>query len=133
MQLPLDARYEAKLVTDPEYRQRVMTDIELEVRGAFQLSLFNKIKHTYSKSLKCSNSQGRIQDLIRGGPQIVTGLKLPFWGLSFVEFLVLGPHFWWSGGGPGPPLDPPLTLKTQTQTYNPILFSFYAVMVVHSI
>ena len=48
-----------------------------------------------------------------GGPQIVTGLKLPFWGLSFVEFLVLGPHFWWSGGDPGPrgpPLDPPLLL-----------------------
>ena len=47
----------------------------------------------------------------QGGPQIKTGLKLPFWGLSFVEFLVLGPHFWWSGGGPGPrgpPLDPPL-------------------------
>ena len=22
----------------------------------------------------------------QGGPQIVTGLKLPFWGLSFVEF-----------------------------------------------
>ena len=42
-----------------------------------------------------------------GGPQIVTGLKLPFWGLSFVEFLVLGPHFWWSGGGPGPPGPPP--------------------------
>ena len=57
--------------------------------------------------LTMTKNQGRIQDLIRGGPQIVTGLKLPFWGLSFVEFLVLGPHFWWSGGGPGPWGPPP--------------------------
>ena len=37
-------------------------------------------------------AQGRIQDLIRGGPQIMTGLKLPFWGLSFgagASFLVV--------------------------------------------
>ena len=33
------------------------------------------------------------------------GLKLPFWGLNFCRILVLGPHFWWSGG-PGP-WDPP--------------------------
>ena len=39
----------------------------------------------------------------QGGPQIVTGLKLPFWGLSFGA----GPHFG-GQGGPGPPLDPPL-------------------------
>ena len=45
--------------------------------------------------------------MIRGGPQIVTGLKLPFWGLSFgagASFLVVR-------GGPdprGPPLDLPL-------------------------
>ena len=36
------------------------------------------------------STQGRIQDLIRGGAQIVTGLKLPFWGLSFVEFWCWG-------------------------------------------
>ena len=55
--------------------------------------------------------QGRIQDLIRGAPQIVTGLKLPFWGLSFVEFWCWGLIFGGRGGGPGPPgppLDPPL-------------------------
>ena len=41
----------------------------------------------------------------RGGPQIVTGLKLPFWGLSFVEFWCWGLIF---GGqeGPGPPGPP---------------------------
>ena len=57
--------------------------------------------------------QGRIQDLIGGGgvAQIVTGLKLPFWGLSFVEFWCWGLIFGGQGGGPGPPgppLDPPL-------------------------
>ena len=50
-------------------------------------------------------SQGRIQDLIRGGAQIVTGLKLPFWGLSFVEFWCWGLIFGGQGGAraPGPP------------------------------
>ena len=43
-----------------------------------------------------------------GGAQIVTGLKLPFWGLSFVEFWCWGLIFWWSGGGgPGPRAPPP--------------------------
>ena len=36
-----------------------------------------------------------------GGPQIVTGLKLPFWGLSFVEFWCWGLIFG-GQGGPGP-------------------------------
>ena len=48
-----------------------------------------------------------------GGPQIVTGLKLPFWGLSFVEFWCWGLIFGGQGGGPGPrgpPLDPPLIM-----------------------
>ena len=48
-----------------------------------------------------------------GGAQIVTGLKLPFWGLSFVEFWCWGLIFGGQGGGagpPGPPLDPPLYL-----------------------
>ena len=51
--------------------------------------------------------QGRIQDLIGGGAQIVTGLKLPFWGLSFVEFWCWGLIFGGQGGGgPGPPAPP---------------------------
>ena len=37
----------------------------------------------------------------QGGPQIVTGLKLPFWGLSFVEFWCWGLIFGGRGGGPG--------------------------------
>ena len=45
----------------------------------------------------------------QGGPQIVTGLKLPVWGLSFVEFWCWGLIFG-GQGGPGPPAppDPPL-------------------------
>ena len=47
-----------------------------------------------------------------GGAQIVTGLKLPFWGLNFVEFWCWGLIFG-DQGGPGPPLDPPLTCTNQ--------------------
>ena len=47
----------------------------------------------------------------QGGAQIVTGLKLPFWGLSFVEFwcwgLIFGGRGAWT---PGAPLDLPLSL-----------------------
>ena len=50
--------------------------------------------------------QGRIQDLIRGGPQIVTGLKLPFWGLSFVEFWCWGLIFGGQGGARAPGAPP---------------------------
>ena len=56
-----------------------------------------------------------------GGPQIVTGLKLPFWGLSFVEFWCWGLIFGGQGGGPGPqgpPLDPPLHVKSVRLRYS---------------
>ena len=43
-----------------------------------------------------------------GGAQIVTSLKLPFWGLSFVEFWCWGLIF----GGRGAHLDPPLHVGT---------------------
>ena len=41
---------------------------------------------------------------------IILGPKTAILGPQFCRILVLGPHFWWSGGGrpPGPPLDPPL-------------------------
>ena len=41
-----------------------------------------------------------------GFDQIVTGLKLPFWGLSFVEFWCWGLIFGGQGGGPGPRVPP---------------------------
>ena len=42
--------------------------------------------------------------------KIILGPKTAILGPQFCTILVLGPHFWWSGG-PGPlglPLDPPL-------------------------
>ena len=41
---------------------------------------------------------------------IILGPKTAILGPQFCRILVLGPHFWWSGGPgpPGPPLDPPL-------------------------
>ena len=52
----------------------------------------------------------------QGGGQIVTGLKLPFWGLSFLEFWCWGLIFGGQGGARAPPLDPPLlrTLSLET-------------------
>ena len=41
---------------------------------------------------------------------IILGPKTAILGHQFCRILVLGPHFWWSGGAraPGPPPDPPL-------------------------
>ena len=41
---------------------------------------------------------------------IILGPKTAILGPQFCRILVLGPHFWWSGGPgpPGLPLDPPL-------------------------
>ena len=41
-----------------------------------------------------------------GGAQIVTGLKLPFWGLSFVEFWCWGLIFGGQGGARAPGAPP---------------------------
>ena len=43
---------------------------------------------------------------------IILGPKTAILGPQFCRILVLGPHFWWSGGAwaPGAPLDPPLGL-----------------------
>ena len=51
-----------------------------------------------------------------GGVQIVTGLKLPFWGLSFVEFWCWGLIIGGQGGpGPrGPPWIRPCNYRTYT-------------------
>ena len=43
---------------------------------------------------------------------IILGPKTAILGPQFCRILVLGPHFWWSGGARAPgahPLDPPLT------------------------
>ena len=43
---------------------------------------------------------------------IILGPKTAILGPKFCRIVVLGPHFWWSGGPgpPGPPLDPPLII-----------------------
>ena len=40
------------------------------------------------------------------------GPKTAILGPQFCRILVLGPHFWWSRAGPGPPppLDPPMDI-----------------------
>ena len=38
---------------------------------------------------------------------IILGPKTAILGPQFCRILVLGPHFWWSGGGPGPRGPPP--------------------------
>ena len=52
-------------------------------------------------------SEGRLKFLKK---MIILGPKTAILGPQFCRILVLGPHFWGSGGpGPlGPPLDPPL-------------------------
>ena len=51
--------------------------------------------------------QGRIQDLIRGGggPDHDRP-KTAILGPQFCRILVLGPHFWWSGGARAPGAPP---------------------------
>ena len=66
-------------------------------------------------------SQGRIQDFIRGGAPDCDRPKTAILGPQFCRILVLGPHFWWSGGGaraPRAPLDPPLSLLAITKLPN---------------
>ena len=46
---------------------------------------------------------------------IILGPKTAILGPQFCRILVLGPHFWWSGG-PGAPLDPPLKLHHPVHT-----------------
>ena len=48
---------------------------------------------------------------------IILGPKTAILGPQFCRILVLGPHFWWSGGGPGPraPPDPPLVVSQFNQ------------------
>ena len=41
---------------------------------------------------------------------IISGPKTAILEPQFCRILVLEPHFWWSRGGRGPPLDSPLTL-----------------------
>ena len=59
------------------------------------------LSSTFSQSISAGADPGFDQ----GGAPDVTGLKLPFWGLSFVEFWCWGLIFGGQGGAgrPGPP------------------------------
>ena len=48
---------------------------------------------------------------------ITLGPKTASLGPQFCRILVLGPHFWWSGGARGPPLDPPLLFMQLLKKY----------------
>ena len=56
---------------------------------------------------------------------IILGPKTAILGPQFCRILVLGPHFWWSGGPrpPEPPLDPPLISHTILSVYLQVQYS----------
>ena len=54
----------------------------------------------------CYLNPGADPGFDQGGAQIVTGLKLPFWGLSFVEFWCWGLIFGGQGGARAPGAPP---------------------------
>ena len=59
------------------------------------------------KSQEFMQSKARLKFVKK---MIILGPKTAILGPQFCRILVLGPHFWWSGGSrpPGPPLDLPL-------------------------
>ena len=72
-------------------------------KGYLSLNIFVILCHN---TLATGALAGADPGFDQGGAQIVTGLKLPFWGLSFVEFWCWGLIFG-GQGGPGPPEPPP--------------------------
>ena len=94
----------------------------------FNTSIVPEIRYPTPKSTDCHWSaavvlpdqcQGRIQDLIRGGAPDRDRPKIAILGPQFCRILVLGPHFWWSGGGPGPLGPPPLDLPLNVNQCKP--------------
>ena len=51
-------------------------------------------------------SSGADPGFDQGGAPDRDWSKTAILGPQFCRILVLGPHFWWSGGGPGPPGPP---------------------------
>ena len=71
-------------------------------------SIANLEKIEIIRSQEFMLSEARLKFLKK--KEIILGPKTAILGPQFCRILVLGPHFWRSGGpGPlGPPLDPPL-------------------------
>ena len=51
---------------------------------------------------------------------IILHPKTAILGPQFCRILVLGPQFWWSGGGGWAPLDPPLHTTNYAPHYHPL-------------
>ena len=66
------------------------------------LSMFVN-KHAYYKG----QAPGADPGFDQGGAPDRDRPKTAILGPQFCRILVLGPHFWWSGGGPRPPGPPP--------------------------
>ena len=62
-------------------------------------SLVSLEKIEIIRSQEFMPSEGRLKFLKK---MIILGPKTAILGPQFWRILVLGPHFWWSGGGPGP-------------------------------
>ena len=73
------------------------------------IASLEKIETTRSQEFM--PSEVRLKFLIK---MIILGPKTAILGPQFCRILVLGPHFWWSGGALAPraPLDLPLTPYT---------------------
>ena len=59
-----------------------------------------------SQLVHLSNITGADPGFDQGGAPDRDQPKTAILGPQFSRILVLGPHFWWSGGGPGPPGPP---------------------------
>ena len=69
-------------------------------------SIVSLEKIELNRSQEFMPSEARLKFLKK---MIILGPKTAILGPQFCRILVLGPHFWWSGGrAPGAPLDPPL-------------------------
>ena len=71
------------------------------------VSIMSSEKIEIIRSQEFMPSEGRLKFL---KTTIILGPKTAILGPQFCRILVLGPHFWWSGGARAPraPLEPPL-------------------------
>ena len=65
------------------------------------------INGIYRIRAKEDNNTGADPGFDQGGAPDRNRPKTAILGPQFCRILVLGPHFWWSGGGPGPRAPPP--------------------------
>ena len=71
------------------------------------------VEHLWLKKNN-SNKTGADPGFDQGGAPDRDRPKTAILGPQFCRILVLGPHFWWSGGGPGPRGPPPGSAPVKT-------------------